>query len=1529
MSSPSPSDFVPPPEAPVFEPTAEEFEDPMAYISKIRPVAEKAGICKIRPPPGWQPPFAVDVDNFRFTPRVQRLNELEAKTRIKLNFLDQLAKFWELQGVPLKIPMVDKKCADLYSLHKVVQDDGGFNVVNRNTKWPKIASRLGYSETFGIVFQGHYERILFPYDIFLAKVASSLETQTFSKESSLPQKREATEVGLWEQCGSTSDALAVKTEESSVEKRRLNYSLNSELKKLQFFGAGPKTALPDASVVCTDEKDFAPQSSSKFTRTKTRDRRLILSMENVTCSTCGNGENCENMLVCDGCDDVCHVYCLILPLADNQRNEWRCPKCIAKECRKPVEVYGFEQARREYTLQTFGQMADKFKIDYFNLPTHMVPCSVVEAEFWRLVNCIEEDVVVEYGADIHSSECGSGFPTEKTRHLFPDDDKYICSGWNLNNIPNLPSSVLRFINVDISGMKVPWCYVGMCFASFAWHIEDHWSSSINYLHWGEPKTWYGVPGAKAELLEECMRSNASELFEQSPDLLHQLTTIMNPNTLMQCGVPIVRTDQHAGEFVITFPRSYHSGFNQGYNFAEAVNFCAPEWLEMGRLCIDHYRRLKRQCVFSHEELICKMADGKEDLTEAMAVMVHQNLLAMIEEEKSLRKQVNDQGVVEAEHEAFELLPDDERQCDFCKTTCFLSAVTCLCSGLKLVCIRHFDKLCQCPKSKLCLRYRYTLDELLVMLYGLRVQLEDFDNWAFRAKTLLEARNDRRQDICKLKTLLKEAEDSHFPVCSLRNSLIEISAEADKCSAVANHLVGKKTCTRQREMGDGHSAVKLSLQELKEFLEEIVTLPCKIPEETLVQDLVKKVERFASSVRAAASFDSPDLEDLEKLQDEGVALDVDVPELSNLKQAITRIKWLNEVKVVMSSDLSWEAIRRLIDSGVSLSFHSAVEKALTKLQKAISESDSYDRMAKECLTAKPKLAISSIESVIVELKSCPIKLPSVAELCDALKSCKEWISKHRALAKDIPSLSVAESLVAKGRQIPILFDELSQLESQVKTSQDWKDQAANIFLKRRSQLTLLEVLSRRNDAASLISPSSRRRRRQMGSSSSSSETGKRDLKCFTASEVPDRDGVGGVQESNAELSAMMELRLENQRRADVGDLESMHCVCRRRKSAVMLQCLLCNDLFHIKCLFPGKNTSRQDVQSISKNFLCPLCLRSQRPLLSSLSSLLVAMADLPLQIPEADALKCLVEKTIAWQDRFHDAASIPDLAALMDDDANLRPELEMGNSNVTKNYSSGGSSRVSIVIPSAELCDHLEQLMVEGDLLEVTVDEKKMLRGLLRKFHSNYRGELFFFADNSMDVEDPVPRKMERRIVREQRKRPTDKDSKVDVPIAKPKRQRKLKQQPRVEDAQIDFEVKRIEETDDQDEEDDEDEECSAKRCLRPTSDHLEWIQCDLCEKWFHFLCIGLQKDDVPEHEDYECSACRLRRSASFSPVVKGFVGFASDDPVEQLANCPFQMDGFVLSDVVDISDSESYSDAKDSKAETEMPTIDADVIIVE
>ena len=104
----------------------------------------------------------------------------------------------------------------------------------------------------------------------------------------------------------------------------------------------------------------------------------VFQLAKYMCQNCGKGDAEEQMLLCDGCDDSYHTFCLMPPLAEIPKGDWRCPKCVAAEVSKPMEAFGFEQAQKEYTLQSFGEMADQFKSDYFNMPVHLIPTTLVE-----------------------------------------------------------------------------------------------------------------------------------------------------------------------------------------------------------------------------------------------------------------------------------------------------------------------------------------------------------------------------------------------------------------------------------------------------------------------------------------------------------------------------------------------------------------------------------------------------------------------------------------------------------------------------------------------------------------------------------------------------------------------------------------------------------------------------------------------------------------------------------------------------------------------------------------------------------------------------------------------------------------------------------------------------------------------------------------------------------------------------------------------------------------------------------------------
>ncbi|XP_043688229.1 lysine-specific demethylase JMJ18-like isoform X2 [Telopea speciosissima] len=434
-------------------------------------------------------------------------------------------------------------------------------------------------------------------------------------------------------------------------------------------------------------------------------------------------------------------------------------ECVASDM---DEKFGF-QSGSDFTLEDFQKHAYDFKKHYFGMkdgeenlnfvsvePNKSWVPSVedIEGEYWRIIEKPTDEVEVYYGADLETGVFGSGFPKLSSSVTGSNSDRYVASGWNLNNIPRLPGSVLCFEKEDISGVLVPWLYIGMCFSSFCWHVEDHHLYSLNYLHWGDPKLWYGIPGSSAVELENAMRKHLPDLFEEQPDLLHELVTQLSPSVLKSEGVPVYRAVQHSGEFVLTFPRAYHSGFNCGFNCAEAVNVAPVDWLPHGQSAVELYSEQCRKTSVSHDKLL--LGAAREAVRALWELLV---LRKESTENLSWKSVCGKDGVltkaikirVDMEHERIDSLPiflrsrkmdrdfdsTHDRECFLCFYDLHLSAASCKCSSDRFACLKHANLLCPCEIGQRFILFRYDLDELDILVEALEGELNSLSQWALK------------------------------------------------------------------------------------------------------------------------------------------------------------------------------------------------------------------------------------------------------------------------------------------------------------------------------------------------------------------------------------------------------------------------------------------------------------------------------------------------------------------------------------------------------------------------------------------------------------------------------------------------------------------------------------------------------------------------------------------------------------------------------------------------------------------------------
>ncbi|KAI2601643.1 lysine demethylase 5D, partial [Homo sapiens] len=275
------------------------------------------------------------------------------------------------------------------------------------------------------------------------------------------------------------------------------------------------------------------------------------------------------------------------------------------------------------------------------------------------------------------------------------------------------------------------------------------------------------------------------------------------------------------------------------------------------------------------------------------------------------------------------------------------------------------------------------------------------------------------------------------------------------------------------------------------------------------------------------------------------------------------------------------------------------------------------------------------------------MPNIQALKEALTKAQAWIADVDEIQNGdhYPCLDDLEGLVAVGRDLPVGLEELRQLELQVlcpcadagsdstKRSR-WMEKALGLY-QCDTELLGLSAQDLRDPGSVIVA--------------------------FKEGEQKEKEGILQLRRTNSAKPSPLAPSL-------MASSPTSICVCGQVPAGVgVLQCDLCQDWFHGQCVsVPHLLTSPKPSLTSSPllawwewdtKFLCPLCMRSRRPRLETILALLVALQRLPVRLPEGEALQCLTERAIGWQDRARKALASEDVTALLRQLAELRQQLQ--------------------------------------------------------------------------------------------------------------------------------------------------------------------------------------------------------------------------------------------------------------------------------
>ncbi|XP_078426701.1 lysine-specific demethylase 4C-like isoform X4 [Cetorhinus maximus] len=169
--------------------------------------------------------------------------------------------------------------------------------------------------------------------------------------------------------------------------------------------------------------------------------------------------------------------------------------------------------KKQLTVKEFKCLANSD--NRYCTPRHL-DYEDLERKYWKNLTF----VAPIYGADVSGS-------------LYDED----IDEWNISRLNTILDVVAEESGIAIEGVNTPYLYFGMWKTTFAWHTEDMDLYSINYLHFGEPKSWYAVPPDHGKRLERLAQGFFPSSSQGCDAFLRHKMTLISPSILKKYGIP--------------------------------------------------------------------------------------------------------------------------------------------------------------------------------------------------------------------------------------------------------------------------------------------------------------------------------------------------------------------------------------------------------------------------------------------------------------------------------------------------------------------------------------------------------------------------------------------------------------------------------------------------------------------------------------------------------------------------------------------------------------------------------------------------------------------------------------------------------------------------------------------------------------------------------------------------------------------------------------------------------------------------------